>query len=214
MDEPRPARHLTRNSMRALAVSLLTLLAPYAYADDVDPTPDLRRAAGLGIEAEVRYGASLDASLAVGVVLRPDRGRLLVLRREESSGHYMEEAESAEFPNMFGPRENVEIVEVTSPERFMVQVNSRTTCGIQLEHYRIARVHGRWKVAGYDRYEPDSQDCDVNQISRAYSANLLTGQVRITEFVHGVPTRKYGRGTKRVAPDLRNFQFDMFMIEP
>jgi hypothetical protein len=197
----------------AILFAILAMLIPCARADERQAESDLLGAAGLGSEAKASFGISPDAMIVAGVVLGSDIGKLLVLRRL-ASGQYAEEATSPEFPNDFGLRHYVEIVQLTGPERFTVQVNSHALCGVQVERYRIARSGGSWKVAGYDRREPDTQTCDVNLISRDYSANLLTGQVLITEFVGGKPTKKQSRRSKVVAPELKGFNFSMFENEP
>lgn len=203
-----------RAHMRAtLILALLAMTMHCVRADDARAKSDLLRVARLGSDARAVFGVSPDAEVVAGVVIGLDAAKLLVLRRT-ASGQYAEEATSPELSNEFGARRYVETVRATGSERFMLQVNSHASCGVLVERIRIARSGGTWKIAGYDRLEPDAQTCDVNLISRDYSANLLTGQVLITEFVGGKPAKKHSRRSRIAAPDVKSFSFSTFENEP
>ena len=170
-------------------------------------------AADLGPGARVDFSAPDSNEFVLGVVLAEERGKLLVLRKQ-SSGGYRLEAASSVFENNFGPRYYIEIVQASGARRFSIQVNAHSGCGIQVETFRLAHVSGAWRVAGYDRSEPDFKTCDVNLRSREYSANLLTHRVNVVEYRSGKLVKRESRITKSAAPELGTFSFSMFHNEP
>ncbi len=172
------------------------------------------QAAHLGPDARATYAASDSGEFVLGVVLSDNLGKLLVLRRR-APGNYGLESESSAFDNNFGPGYDIEIVRASGLRRFLIQVNSHSGCGIQVETFRVALAGGAWRVAGYDKSEPDSAvTCDVNFRSREYSANLLTGRVHVVEYRAGNEVGRRSRRTGISAPGLTSFSFSMFETEP
>ncbi len=198
---------------RTLTLAFLILVAPLAQASDAEAQASLLRVAGLGPDARVQFAEAPNARAAFGVVLSAGGGKLVVLRRGPS-GTYELEAQSAEFANDFGTGYYVEIVQAPGPDRFSVQVNAHSGCGVKVQTYRFARVHGAWRVAGYDQAEPDAQTCDVNLRSRDYSANLLTGRVLVTQYKSGKASARASRLARLPAPKLGDFHFAIFESEP
>ena len=172
------------------------------------------QAANLGPDARANYAASESSEFVLGVVSSEKQGKVIVLRRQ-APGIYALDAESSSFENAFGPRYYVEIVQSPGARRFSIQVNSHSGCGIQVETFRLALAGGAWRVAGYDKAEPDSTEtCDVNFRSREYSANLLTGRVNVVKYRAGHAVERGSRTTKVCAPELSSFSFSMFEREP
>ncbi len=195
-----------------LAIALCSL------AHAAPPEVDRRIDAALVAAADVGSGAKATYSDAgefvLGVVLSESRGRLVILRRQ-AAGRYAIDSESHVFENDFGPGYDIEMVEHNGPRRFSIQVNSRSGCGTQVETFRLAQAGGAWRVAGYDKSEPDAPPtCDVNSRSRELSADLLTGQVHVVDYRAGKPVRHVSRVTRAPAPEVAAFDFSMFDIEP
>ncbi len=134
--------------------------------------------------------------------------------RKKNLGKHQIEAKSLEFEGGFGPRYYIEIVQNSGPRRFYIQVNSPDRCGIQVETFRIAYAGNAWRIAGYDKSDPDDITCDVNFRSREYSANLLTRQVNIKEYRNDKLVKRESRSTKYASPSLVAFNFLMFQNEP
>jgi len=196
----------------AIAISLHTHALASETAASVEV--DLIRAADLGRYAHATYSAPPSGDIVVGVVLSESQRKLVVLRRQ-STGAYGIDSQSQVFTNDFGPGYYIEIVQVPNPRQFSVQVNSSSGCGVQVETFRFALARGSWRVAGYDKSEPDSPaTCNVNFRSREYSANLLTGSVRVVEYRSGHALRRIARTTNVPAPGLSAFNFSMFETEP
>ena len=115
-------------------------------------------------------------------------GQLFMLRKTDP-GRYEVTASSKRFASSRGPHHYVEIVQATGLDRFSIQFNSHSRCGIGREIFRFALVRDIWRVSGVDRYEPDDVSCNVNFDSMHYSANFLTGDVLITKFRNGNAAR-------------------------
>ena len=64
-----------------------------------------------------------------------------------------------------------------------------------------------WRVAGYDKSEPDSKTCDVNLRSCEYSANLLTHRVNVVEYRSGKAVKRESRIAKFCSAELGAFKF-------
>ena len=200
-------------SLLTLAIALCcnALAGPVHASEQIEEA--LIQAANLGTDAKAEY-SNPSGEFVLGVVLSESLGKLLVLRRQ-SSGTVGLESESLAFENGFGPGYYIEIVQASGPRRFSIQVNSHSGCGIQVETFRLALAGGAWRVAGYDKAEPDSAEtCNVNFHSREYSANLLTGRVHVVEYRAGHPVKRESRATKVTAPSLSSFKFSMFQNEP
>jgi hypothetical protein len=198
-------------------VSLAFILCSSAHAlpteAEAEVSAALVKAADLGSDAKADFSSPDSNEFVLGVVLAEGRGKLLVLRKQ-SSGGYSLEAASSEFENNFGPRYYIEGVQASGARRFSIQVNAHASCGIQVETIRLAHASGAWRVAGYDKSEPDSKTCDVNLRSREYSANLLTHRVNVMEYRSGKVVKRESRTTKFAAPELQAFNFSMFQNEP
>ena len=130
---------------RTLTLAFLILVAPLAQASDAEAQASLLRVAGLGPDARVQFAEAPNARAAFGVVLSAGGGKLVVLRRGPS-GTYELEAQNAEFANDFGTGYYVEIVQAPGPDRFSVQVNAHSGCGVKVQTYRFAREIGRAHV--------------------------------------------------------------------
>lgn len=170
-------------------------------------------AADLGPDARANFSPPDSNEFVLGVVLAQERGKLLVLQKQPAGG-YSAVAASAAFEHSFGPRHYVEIVQASGERRFSIQVNTHAECGIQVETFRIARAAGTWRVAGYDKSEPDTQTCDVNLTSRKLSANLLTHRVNVVAYRNGKAVKRESHLATVPAPELGAFSFSMFGQEP
>lgn len=202
--------------MRRL-LSLAIILCSTAHAlpteAEAEVSAALVSAADLGSNARADFSAPDSKEFVLGVVLAEERGKLLILRKQVAGGYKLE-ASSSVFEINFGPRYYIEVVQVSGSRRFSIQVNTHSNCGIQVENFRIAHVSGDWRIAGYDKSEPDSKTCDVNLNSRKYSANLLTHRVNVVEYRSGKVVKSVSYITKSASPELGVFNFSMFENEP
>jgi hypothetical protein len=208
---PLNRKRIHMRALLPLAFALLLHALPAAAGEAASAA--LVRAAALGPEPQIHLSIPDSNETIMGVVLAGERGKLLLMRKQ-ASGQYSLEAASAVFENNFGPRYYIEIIQASGARRFSIQVNAHSACGIQVETFRMAQVNGTWRVAGYDKAEPDSETCDVNLRSREYSANLLTHQVNIVRYRKGKVVKRESRMTSTPAPDLATFRFDLFQSEP
>ena len=196
-----------------IAFLLWTSVQAYSGEEEAKIAAALVLAADLGQGAVAYSSAPSSNELVLGVVLNAERGKLLILRKQALGG-YAVEATSSVFDNNFGPRYYIEILLGSGARRFSIQVNSHSGCGVQVETFRLAHSGGAWRVAGYDKSEPDARTCDVNLRSREYSANLLVHRVNVVEYRSGKVAKRESRITKFAAPELALFDFSMFQNEP
>lgn len=209
-------RRLSQIRHPAFFLLLISLCLPshaLPTESENDVSAALIQAADLGSDAKTNFSISDSKEFALGVVVSEAKGKMLILRKQ-NSGKYKLEAESAIFENNFGPRYYIEIVQNSGTKRFSIQVNSHAACGIQVETFRFSFDGATWRVAGYDKAEPDTITCDVNLRSRAYSANLLSRRVDVIEYRSGKVVKRLSRLTKNAAPMLSSFNFTMFENEP
>ncbi len=79
-------------------------------------------------------------------------------------------------------RTDIEMVESHGNQRFSVQVNARSACGVYVSLYRFALIRGAWRVTGLDTQEPVCGAQRQIEPGTGISRNFLSGKHIIREF--------------------------------
>ena len=141
-----------------------------------------------------------EGGLTVAVVFPSASTARVVVARE---GEKRQQSREFEFPrdaNYGAPW--VELVEVKSPQSFVLHIRTRQTCGPGIHRFTFAYRGADWLVAGLDREESACPESGGPAPAWSASYNFLTGQVRRVEFANG-------RAGK---PTLERKQFPRFKL--
>lgn len=159
-----------------------------------------------------------ECSIIHGVIRSEDSenvyDQIFVLNRT-STGKFKVAATSKKFISSRGPHHYLEFFQATRRcDRFYIQFNDHSNCGVGTRIYRFALIHEVWLVSGEEQTEPDVIACDVNFSSFHYSANFLTGDTNNTMYKKGKPVRTEKRLAKFPLYTLAEFDPEVLAGKP
>lgn len=186
IDFARDLRSLVQAGKHLLCiVCMLSLahLAPAQISDsfsDLDSLLQTQMTGNLAhyLVSEVRAEMPRIAGIAFNT---EQRGFVFVLNKQGRGFRLLARSEFFEFPDG-GGRTAVEIVEMQGPDRFSLQINARSACGVYLHTYRFALTQNEWRVTGLDTTEPVCDQSGKIEIGATESRNFLTGQHRSRSY--------------------------------
>lgn len=161
---------------------LFILMATNVYADEEYASFEEFKNNYIG-SAESGYdtnGARSENHMVISIYPRDEKqkrnGGIFILSRS-GNGKY-KVADSTEQSGDLDPgdRTYMEFAEFHGYDRFYLQYNSRSACGVYVTIYRFKLVNGEWRVSGSDSSKPECSGEGI-VITRKISRNFLTGKV-------------------------------------
>lgn len=133
-----------------------------------------------------------------------ERQALLFVLDLHDDGRMQEILRSATF-DFSDPsaRTDIEIVESHGNQRFSLQVNARSACGVYVSVYRFALIRGEWRVTGLDTSEPACGPQQQIEPGTEVSRNFLSGKHITREF----------RRAKVLRTDIHQHPYPVFPLQ-